>query len=83
MQKKYINPPELPNWEQSFSQIVIVRSINPTRTIYLSGQVSVDRRNNLVGEGDLKTQAEYAFANLQRALAAAGATTEDVVKMNI
>ena len=83
MRKKFINPPDLPNWEQSFSQIVIVQSTTPTRTIYLSGQVSVDRRNNLVGEGDLKTQAEYALANLQRAVAAARATVEDVVKMNI
>jgi len=52
-------------------------------TIYLSGQVSVDQDNNLVGEHDLARQADQAFQNLQLALAAAGATTMDVVKLNI
>ena len=82
MEKQFINPPELPHWEQSFSQVVVVHC-GSTKTIYLSGQVSVDRENNLIGEGDLKVQAEHAFANLQSALAAAGATPADVVKMNI
>ena len=82
MPKQFINPPGLPKWEQSFSQVVVVRS-GATTTIYLSGQVSVDQENNLIGAGDLKAQAEYAFANLERALAAAGATPADVVKINI
>ena len=82
MEKQFINPPELPKWEQSFSQVVVVHC-GSTKTIYLSGQVSVDRENNLIGEGDLKVQAEHAFENLQTALAAAGATPADVVKMNI
>jgi len=82
MEKQFINPPELPNWEQSFSQVVVIRS-GSTKTIYLSGQVAVDHENNILGQGDLKAQAEYAFANLARALAAAGATTADVVKINI
>ena len=36
----------------------------------------------LVGAGDMKGQAEQVFKNLQAALAAAGATFKDVVKMN-
>lgn len=83
MHNEFINPPELPNWGRSFSQIVVVRAARPAKTIYLSGQVSVDHRNNLVGADDLNAQAEFAFENLQRALAAAGATVEDVVKINI
>ena len=82
MEKKFINPPELPKWEQSFSQVAVVHC-GSTKTIYLSGQVSVDRENKLIGEGDLKVQAERAFENLQTALAGAGATPADVVKMNI
>jgi len=82
MEKKFINPAELPKWEQSFSQVVTVES-GGVRTIYMSGQVSVDRDNRIIGEGDLKTQAEQAFQNLERALAAAGATTADVVKIHI
>lgn len=82
MKKEFINPPTLPNWEQSFSQLVIV-SGDTSKTIYLSGQVSVDEHQNLIGAGDLKAQALRAFQNLEVALAAAGAKTEDVVKLNI
>ena len=82
MEKQFINPPELPKWEQSFSQVAVVRC-GSIKTIYLSGQVSVDRENKLIGEGDLKVQAERAFENLRTALTAAGATPADVVKMNI
>jgi enamine deaminase RidA (YjgF/YER057c/UK114 family) len=53
------------------------------KTIYVSGQVSVNERGEAVGKGDLKAQTEQTFANLQTALAAAGATFRDVVKMNL
>lgn len=82
MIKEFINPPTLPNWEQSFSQIVIV-SHDSANTVYISGQVSVDENQNLVGEGDLKAQALRAFQNLEIALTAAAAKTTDVVKLNI
>ena len=82
MEKEFLNPAGLPKWEQSFSQVVVVKC-GDIRTIYLSGQVSVDQENNLIGQGDLKTQAGQAFRNLEVALAAAGATTSDVVRLNI
>ena len=82
MEKNFINPPQLPDWKQAFSQVVTVRN-GSILTIYISGQVSVDQDNNLVGEHDLARQADHAFQNLQLALAAAGATTMDVVKLNI
>ena len=53
------------------------------KTIYVSGQVSVDERGQVVGKGDLKAQTEQAFANLAVALKAAGASFQDVVKMNL
>lgn len=52
-------------------------------TIYLSGQVAVDRDNNLIGVDDLGKQADQAFANLRTALESVGASTLDVVKINI
>jgi enamine deaminase RidA (YjgF/YER057c/UK114 family) len=82
MTKVFINPPDLPNWEQAFSQIVVVQA-GAIKTVYISGQVSVDKGKNLVGEGDLGAQAVQAFQNLQSALGAAGATTLDVVKLNL
>jgi enamine deaminase RidA (YjgF/YER057c/UK114 family) len=82
MSKDFINPPDLPNWEQAFSQIVVV-SNGAAKTVYISGQVSVDKEKNLVGAGDLSAQANQAFQNLHSALYAAGATASDVVKLNI
>ena len=80
--KEFLNPSGLPNWDQTFSQIVVV-SKDGSKTIYLSGQVSVDEHQNLIGAGDLSAQALRAFQNLETALAAAGAKTADVVKLNI
>ena len=82
MEKHFLNPLELPNWEQSFSQIVTVSS-GSTKTIYLSGQVAMDQHNQLIGEADLSRQATHAFQNLEKALASVGATTKDVVKITI
>src|SRR5947208_9997123 len=52
------------------------------KTVYISGQIAFDTDGKLVGEGDMKAQAEQVFKNLQAALGAAGATFKDVVKMN-
>jgi enamine deaminase RidA (YjgF/YER057c/UK114 family) len=43
----------------------------------------VDQDQYLIGEGDLSAQAIQAFRNLETALAAGGATSADVVKLNI
>ncbi len=51
------------------------------RTVYVSGQVSMDATGAMVAEGDLAAQTEQVFANLAIALAAAGATFADVVKL--
>ena len=82
MDKTYLNPDDLPNWSDSFSQIVVVDA-GSMRTIYLSGQVAVDPAHNVVGEGNLERQADAALANLTRALAAAGALPSDVVRLGI
>src|SRR5690242_20984500 len=43
------------------------------RWVAISGQVALDEDGQLVGAGDLEAQARQVFANLDRALAAAGA----------
>jgi enamine deaminase RidA (YjgF/YER057c/UK114 family) len=82
MEKEFLNPPELPNWQQAFSQVVVVRA-GGVRTIYVAGQVSVDAERKLIGENNLEAQAEQAFGNLVRALTAVDASTADVVKVCI
>jgi enamine deaminase RidA (YjgF/YER057c/UK114 family) len=82
MDKEFLNPADLPDWRTAFSQVAIVKA-EGIRTIYVAGQVSVDAERKLIGPGDLKSQAEQAFGNLTRALAAAGSSTAEVVKINI
>ncbi len=82
MHKEFLNPHNLPDWRPAFSQVVVVKA-GGIRTIYVAGQVSVDAERKLIGPGDLKSQAEQAFGNLTRALAAAGGSIADVVKINI
>ena len=83
MAKDFINPQALPNWEQTFTQVITVSPVAAAKTVYVSGQVALDQDQNLIGEGDLAAQALQAFRNLEIALAAGGATTADVVKINI
>ena len=50
-------------------------------TIYVSGQGGIDPEGNVI-EGDCGAQAHQAFENMKRVLEAAGATMQDVVKLN-
>jgi enamine deaminase RidA (YjgF/YER057c/UK114 family) len=52
------------------------------RTVYVSGQIAFDAKNQVVGKGDLRAQAVQVFENVKASLAAAGATFKDVVKIN-
>lgn len=53
------------------------------RTIYVSGQVALDGAGKVVGAGDFRAQTEQVFANLNHALAAAGANFGHVVKLTM
>lgn len=52
------------------------------RTIYVSGQTGVDIEGKVVG-ADHRSQSVQALKNLEIALAAAGASIADVVRMGI
>lgn len=53
------------------------------RYIFVSGQVAWDDRGNLVGVGDVRTQASQVLKNIESILREAGATMDDVVKCNV
>ena len=74
-----INPEELTTPE-SYSQVAIATG---QRLIFIAGQVAEDADGNIVGPDDLAVQAQKAFSNLGRALAAAGARPQDVAKITI
>jgi enamine deaminase RidA (YjgF/YER057c/UK114 family) len=62
-----------------YSQVVEVRG---GRTLYISGQIALDSSGNLVGAGDFSVQVKQVFANLKTRLDEAGASFNDVVKLN-
>jgi enamine deaminase RidA (YjgF/YER057c/UK114 family) len=82
MEKKFIHPEKIANFPKRFTQVVTVKS-GDMKTVYISGQVAIDREGKVVGKGDLGSQAAQAFENLSLALESAGAKPEDVVKLNI
>ena len=49
----------------------------------MSGQGSFDPATNQFQPGDFRAQAERTFANVQLILEAAGATWQNVVKVNV
>jgi enamine deaminase RidA (YjgF/YER057c/UK114 family) len=51
-------------------------------TVYVSGSVAWDPDGNIVGGDDMMAQSRQAFANIREILAEAGATMDDVVKIN-
>ena len=54
-----------------------------SRLVFVAGQVADDAHGNLVGAGDLALQARQAFANVGRALTAAGARPDHVARNTI
>jgi len=56
-------------------------AIKVGNTIYVSGQIGMDLEGNIV-DGDCAAQVNQAFENMKRVLEVAGATMQDVVKLN-
>lgn len=67
-----------PNAIEGFTQVV-----RRGPTIYVSGQVALDREGQVVGAGDLTAQATQAFENLSHALEIAGASPIDVARITL
>jgi enamine deaminase RidA (YjgF/YER057c/UK114 family) len=74
-----INPDDL-SVPLTYTQVVVATG---SRFVFVAGQEPEDREGNLVGPGDFAIQARQVFANLGRALAAAGAKPDQVTKITI
>src|SRR3954468_21225994 len=58
----------------------VVEVTGPGRIVYIAGQLGLRPDGKIAG--DFRAQATQAFENLKAALAAVGATFNDVVKLN-
>jgi 2-iminobutanoate/2-iminopropanoate deaminase len=82
MTVEFLKPERL--WDSTkigFSQVVRVR--NAGAIVFAAGQTPEDGQRKPMAAGDFEAQARIAFTNLKNALAAAGASFQDVVKMNV
>ena len=75
----FINPPTL-STPPGYTHVV---EITHGRTVFISGQIALDRSGNVVGPNDFRAQAQQVFANLKAALGAVGADFTHVVKLNM
>ena len=65
---------------EGYVHVVAVRG---GRTLHVAGQTAMNAERELVGPGDLAAQTEQALRNVATALAGAGATLDDVVRVTI
>jgi enamine deaminase RidA (YjgF/YER057c/UK114 family) len=79
MTLELVNPEDL-HTPQSYTHVIAATG---SRLVFVAGQAADDVHGNLVGPGDLAAQAHQAFANVGRALAAVGATPEQVTRITI
>jgi len=72
------NPPGMKNVRATVYNHY-VRVDQPKSLIFVSGQVSRDNEGNQVGTGSMIEQARQCLRNIEKSLAAAGASLSDVV----
>ncbi|MER8187229.1 RidA family protein [Kitasatospora sp. NPDC094015] len=74
-----MNPDGLPKID-AYRQVSVATG---SKLVFVAGQVAWDEDGVTVGEGDLAAQVEQCYLNVGTALAAVGATFEDVAKLNL
>jgi 2-iminobutanoate/2-iminopropanoate deaminase len=75
---QFKNSPEISS-PAGYSHVAVVSG---GKMVFLSGQVGLNKQGEMVGKDDFGAQVAQAFSNLKSALAAAGATPTDVIKLN-
>ncbi|WP_328395419.1 RidA family protein [Streptomyces sp. NBC_00390] len=74
-----VNPNGLPEID-AYRQVSIATG---SKLVFIAGQVACDVDGVTVGEGDLAAQVEQCYLNIGTALAAAGASFDDVAKLTV
>jgi enamine deaminase RidA (YjgF/YER057c/UK114 family) len=74
-----INPDGMPEVDL-YRQVAVATG---TRTVHVAGQVAWGPGGETVGVGDLAAQVEQCYLNVATALAAVGATFDDVARLTV
>ena len=80
MERRIVNPW---TWQDEMGYVQANDVSGAQRTIFLSGQASVDEEGTPVHPGDMETQLNQTLDNLETVLREAGAALSDVVRLNI
>jgi enamine deaminase RidA (YjgF/YER057c/UK114 family) len=75
----FLNPESLSK-PTGYTHVVEARG---GRTVYISGQIALDKNGDVVGINDFEAQARQAFQNVGNALEAVGMTFNHVVKLGL
>ncbi len=75
---QFINPPSV-NKPTGYTHAVKAPGC---QLVFVSGQVALDAKGEIVGPGDFARQADQVYRNLGEVLRASGAAFKDVVKLN-
>jgi len=78
--KQYLNPKEMGAAPKFYSHAVSVGGQG--KLVYVSGQVSWGPDGKVVGAGDMRAQCRQVFDNVTAVLKSAGATWDDIIKIN-
>ena len=70
-------------WQEEYGFHQGHEVVDPTRTLYLSGQVSLGADGNPVHVGDMAGQIRQVIDNIEVVLAEAGMSLADIVRINI
>ncbi|MDP6549781.1 MAG: RidA family protein [Dehalococcoidia bacterium] len=79
MNREYINPPDMaPPASNLYSHVV-----KAGNTVYISGQVPRALDGSPAHAGDAEAQMRLVWANLEKAVSAAGGSSKDLVKTTV
>jgi enamine deaminase RidA (YjgF/YER057c/UK114 family) len=77
-EKTVITPPDVHTVSGRYEHAIVAGD-----TVYMAGQIALDPKGNLVGLGDSEAQARQLYHNMERVLAAAGGTLDDIVSATV
>ena len=80
IEREIIKPDGFPEPLGLYSHAISIRAGG---LLFVSGQVPVDEKSQIVGQGDLAVQTEQVFKNLGHILESAGASFDSVVELTV